>query len=138
MKNFVIYLPDGRVIRSGVCQDETFDMQNNDGEYLLEALYTTNQYVVEGNLVDMPPQPTEDYVFDYQNKVWVFDTFIASQKAYALRNKLLLDGPDRISPMWWLSMTIEKQQAWAQYRQDLLDVPNQPGFPVDISWPVAP
>jgi adenylylsulfate kinase-like enzyme len=40
MKNFVVYLPDGSVVRSGLCQDETFEMQNNEGEYLLEALYT--------------------------------------------------------------------------------------------------
>ena len=138
MKNFVVYLSDGSVVRSGLCQDETFEMQNNDGEYLLEALYTGNQYVVDGELVDMPPQPSEDYVFDYQNKAWVFDSFSASQKAYALRNQLLNDGPDRISPMWWSSMTIEQQQAWSQYRQDLLDVPNQSGFPADIVWPVLP
>lgn len=138
MKNFVVYLSDGSVVRSGLCQDETFEMQNNEGEYLLEALYTGNQYVVDGQLVDMPPQPSEDYVFDYQNKSWVFDTFSASQKAYARRNQLLNDGPDRISPMWWSSMTLEQQQAWSQYRQDLLDVPNQSGFPVGIVWPVLP
>jgi hypothetical protein len=86
----------------------------------------------------MPPQPSEDYVFDYQNKAWVFDTFSASQKAYARRNQLLNDGPDRISPMWWSSMTLEQQQAWSQYRQALLDVPNQSGFPVGIVWPVLP
>jgi Phage tail assembly chaperone protein len=138
MKNFVVYLSDGSVVRSGLCQDETFEMQKNDGEYLLEAIYTGNQYVVNGQLVDMPPQPSEDYVFDYQNKVWVFDTFSASQKAYARRNQLLNDGPDRISPMWWSSMTLEQQQAWSQYRQALLDVPNQSGFPVGIVWPVLP
>lgn len=27
---------------------------------------------------------------------------------------------------------------WAPYRQALRDVPQQPGFPTDISWPVAP
>jgi hypothetical protein len=29
-------------------------------------------------------------------------------------------------------------QAARQYRQALRDVPQQPGFPFDISWPVAP
>lgn len=28
--------------------------------------------------------------------------------------------------------------AWANYRQALRDVPEQPGFPLDIVWPVAP
>ena len=30
------------------------------------------------------------------------------------------------------------QQAWADYRQALRDVPEQPGFPENINWPVAP
>ena len=30
------------------------------------------------------------------------------------------------------------QQAWAAYRQALRDIPEQPGFPHDIIWPVAP
>jgi hypothetical protein len=28
--------------------------------------------------------------------------------------------------------------AWAVYRQNLRDVPNQPGFPVTIIWPTQP
>lgn len=28
--------------------------------------------------------------------------------------------------------------AWAEYRQALRDVPNQPGFPFDVTWPVQP
>jgi hypothetical protein len=28
--------------------------------------------------------------------------------------------------------------AWASYRQGLRDVPNQAGFPWEVSWPVAP
>ena len=30
------------------------------------------------------------------------------------------------------------EAAWAAYRQDLREVTKQPGFPFDISWPVAP
>ena len=30
------------------------------------------------------------------------------------------------------------KSAWAVYRQDLRDVPNQEGFPEDISWPNQP
>jgi len=38
----------------------------------------------------------------------------------------------------WASMTTSEQQAWAAYRQALRDVPQQPGFPQNIIWPVAP
>jgi hypothetical protein len=29
-------------------------------------------------------------------------------------------------------------QAWATYRQELRDIPQQAGFPVNINWPTAP
>jgi hypothetical protein len=30
------------------------------------------------------------------------------------------------------------QAAWAVYRQALRDIPDQPGFPANVVWPVAP
>lgn len=30
------------------------------------------------------------------------------------------------------------QLAWAAYRQALRDVPDQPGFPANVIWPVSP
>ena len=38
----------------------------------------------------------------------------------------------------WAALTAEQQQAWADYRQALLDVPSQSGFPHDIVWPNKP
>lgn len=38
----------------------------------------------------------------------------------------------------WASLTVEKQQQWANYRQLLLDVPQQIGFPNDVIWPTKP
>jgi hypothetical protein len=29
------------------------------------------------------------------------------------------------------------QTAWAAYRQALRDIPQQPGFPTDVTWPEA-
>lgn len=138
MKAFVVYINTGRVVRYGQCQDETFDLQANEGERVLEAGFTGNQYVADGQLVNMPPQPSADHVFDYDTMTWVFDTAGAAAKAIFERNQLLREGPDRISPVWWNSMTPEQQQAWAQYRQDLLDIPQQPEFPAVIIWPTAP
>lgn len=50
---------------------------------------------------------------------------------------------DKMSPMRWLTMTDEQKQAWADYRQALLDIPQQPGFPwggdIDAApWPTLP
>jgi hypothetical protein len=30
------------------------------------------------------------------------------------------------------------RQAWAAYRQALRDIPQQPGFPLDVQWPEQP
>lgn len=38
----------------------------------------------------------------------------------------------------WAALTAEEQQAWADYRQALLDVPQQAGFPESVVWPVQP
>jgi hypothetical protein len=38
----------------------------------------------------------------------------------------------------WADMTPEAQQAWADYRRALLDVPQQAGFPNDVAWPLQP
>lgn len=139
MKAYTVYLPNGQIDRTGTCAESDLQYNVHEGELFIEELANPQyQYVAEGNLVDMPPQPSMDHIFDYDTKAWVFDVAGATAKAYARRDQLLKDGPDRISPVWWNSMTPEQQQAWAQYRQDLLDIPQQPGFPADIIWPVAP
>ena len=38
----------------------------------------------------------------------------------------------------WGSLSAEQQNAWAVYRQALLDVPQQAGFPDNIVWPARP
>lgn len=38
----------------------------------------------------------------------------------------------------WAALTTEQQQAWADYRQALLDIPQQSGFPHDVVWPTKP
>ena len=38
----------------------------------------------------------------------------------------------------WAALTAEQQQAWADYRQALLDVPQQEGFPHNVAWPTKP
>lgn len=138
MKDFVVYINNGKVVRSGICQDETFSLQANDGEFILEAEFSGNQYVENGVLVDMPEQPNENYIFDYNVKQWVFDNAKATADALQQRDALLRDGPDRISPIWYDSMTQEEKTAWANYRQALLDITSQPNFPHDIIWPIKP
>jgi len=38
----------------------------------------------------------------------------------------------------WAALDADKQAEWSTYRQALLDVPQQSGFPHDITWPTKP
>ena len=38
----------------------------------------------------------------------------------------------------WADLTSDKQTEWSQYRKDLLNVPQQSGFPSSITWPTEP
>jgi hypothetical protein len=55
------------------------------------------------------------------------------------RDALLQEVDSIVSnPLRWASFSQAQQTAWADYRQALLDVPQQPGFPNTISWPTKP
>jgi len=42
------------------------------------------------------------------------------------------------NPLRWAELTSDKQAEWSQYRTDLLNVPQQSGFPNTITWPTKP
>ena len=56
------------------------------------------------------------------------------------RNQRLENEVDPIvtNPLRWADLTTEKQNEWTQYRTDLLNVPQQAGFPNTINWPTKP
>lgn len=64
----------------------------------------------------------------------------AASAARAERDMKLATEVDPIAgnALRWAALTAEQQQAWADYRQALLDVPSQSGFPHDIVWPNKP
>jgi len=45
---------------------------------------------------------------------------------------------DLLNPIVWDLMTEEKKQEWKDFRQALLDVSDQEGFPQYVDWPVLP
>ena len=42
------------------------------------------------------------------------------------------------NPLRWASLTEEKRQEWMDYRTLLLDLPDQEGFPYNVTWPTKP
>ena len=56
----------------------------------------------------------------------------------ATRDSLLAKHVDRFNAIRFESLNGAQQKAWIEYRQALLNVPQQEGFPFDISWPTPP
>lgn len=81
--------------------------------------------VLDKCVVVTPPQPTAQEISAQR-----------ANEARAQRN-FLLAGTDWVITKAFESATAVPQ-AWATYRQALRDVPQQPGFPENIQWPVKP
>ena len=57
-----------------------------------------------------------------------------------LRDQKLKSEVDPIvsNPLRWADMTTAEQNAWSQYRTDLLNITDQAGFPHNVTWPTKP
>ena len=64
----------------------------------------------------------------------------AAQNVRGVRDDKLADEVDPIAgnTLRWSDLTDEQRAAWAQYRTDLLNVPQQDGFPNSVTWPTKP
>jgi len=56
------------------------------------------------------------------------------------RDNLLVTEVDPIvsNPLRWADMITAEQNAWSQYRTDLLNITDQAGFPHSVTWPTKP
>lgn len=83
------------------------------------------------------------WTWDQQNEKWTdpstqFDDELLAESFRYKRKLLLAKHVDSINPIRWNSMSQEEQQKYIDYRQALLDVPSQPGFPRTHTLPKAP
>ena len=58
----------------------------------------------------------------------------------AQRDDKLVNEVDPLvtNPLRWAELTDDKQAEWTQYRTDLLNLPEQSGFPNSVTWPTKP
>ncbi len=56
------------------------------------------------------------------------------------RDQKLVEEVDPLvtNPLRWGELTDAKQAEWTQYRTDLLNLPEQSGFPNTLTWPTKP
>jgi hypothetical protein len=76
--------------------------------------------------------------------IWVpptqaeLDAAAAAQVREERDNRLLEVDAIAGNALRWAALDADTQAAWSTYRQALLDVPQQSGFPYDITWPTKP
>jgi len=58
----------------------------------------------------------------------------------AIREGLFRSEVDPVitNPLRWSELTTEQQDAWKQYRTDLLNISEQSGFPYSVTFPTKP
>ena len=113
---------------------------NLDGKSYIQGDYSSRDYYIDQTQpVQLPAKPQDEleYHFDWAAKVWTIDQDRSMSTVRQQRNNLL-STVDRINPVWYASLTQDQQQELVAYRQQLLDVPQQAGFPTDIVWPAKP
>lgn len=64
----------------------------------------------------------------------------AGERVRAERDMKLATEVDPIAgnALRWAALDAGTQAAWAAYRQALLDIPAQAGFPHNVTWPEVP
>lgn len=100
-----------------------FTATPNDTEEHGRDIYTRAIAGEFGSIAEWTPPTTEEL----------------AQRARGHRDNLLSELDSIVgNPLRWASFTTEQQTAWANYRQALLDVPQQADFPNTINWPTKP
>jgi len=63
-----------------------------------------------------------------------------SENLRGQRDQKLVEEVDPLvsNPLRWAELTDAKQAEWTQYRTDLLNLPDQAGFPNTVTWPTKP
>jgi hypothetical protein len=95
--------------------------------------------MVNGVSVELSDQEVADRLAEELEWENGRDARAASGVRYDRDNRLKSHVDPIVSnPLRWASMSSEKQGEWMTYRQALLDVPQQAGFPHNVVWPIKP
>ena len=105
---------------------------------LPDEVTDSTHYIDNGKPVPFPTKPGDYYIFDCIKKEWAVDIATAETAVRTQRDLLLTktDWTDTLSAKTRLGESVYCQ--WQEYRQALRDITAQPGFPLEVVWPVYP
>ena len=140
---YTIYDPTtGQIISTFSTSDTSLVSINVGSSNYIEGVYNGDQYYIENNQPILFPQKPinflQEYTFNWATKAWDIDLDKTTILIRNYRNNLLNQTIDKVNPIWYATLTVEQQQELQTYRQQLLDVPQQTGFPTAIEWPTKP
>lgn len=136
---YTSYDPKTGVI-TGTCVSSNAKDLVKSGLTVVAGQYdSSTQYIKNGKAQDYPAKPYTGYWISYNwdGNNWSVNTQLSSANARAVRNDLL-SSVDKVNAIWYSKMTPDDQAAVSAYRQALLNVPQQSGFPISIIWPIKP
>jgi hypothetical protein len=149
MKNYIVYnKTTGEIIRNGMCSDDSFDLQASELEGLVEGIGTFFTCFIKENAVhyytaeqSVLKQTRQLYYMQWSNESfsWVDQRSNETRNVEqwiiikSQRNQLLISSDWTQMP----DVSITTKAAWADYRQQLRDIPIQPD-PFNIIWPTSP
>lgn len=135
---YSIYNNQGEVLNTVDCTLEQLEHQLISGElFAIEGEYLDYQ-IIEGKPNPLSSPPSEYHKYDYINKQWTVDSNLVAENIRLKRNMLLSTEIDNINPIRWNSMNSEQKDDWTMYREKLLNIPQQEGFPLNVVWPEKP
>jgi hypothetical protein len=139
---YTIYDPATGHIQRVIFGDNPDWMQQNlaGQSYVPGEFDGTKYYIHNDQALLKPVNPSNGqqvHKFDYSSKSWQLDLTASEAAVRKLRN-IELATVDKINPVWFSTLSSQQQQELAVYRQALLDVPQQTGFPGTVDWPAKP
>ena len=136
MKISVFDITSGRILRTVQTHVGMAGLQvNGQNEDWIAGSFADDKFYVESfAAVAMPPKPSPHHTFNYTTKQWVLNVEALTASILAQRAQLLQASDWTQLP----DVPLATKEAWATYRQELRDITEHPGYPLEVVWPVAP
>tara|TARA_R110001632_G_scaffold43319_1_gene109636 strand:- start:204 stop:611 length:408 start_codon:yes stop_codon:yes gene_type:complete len=133
---YTVYSPINGQIISTIYSSKVANLELNlpEGSSWIEGEYSGDAYYIkEGAAVELPAKPDYPADFDYSLEQWVWDEDQSWDDLRSERDKLLAASD-------WTQVPDAPvdQPAWATYRQELRELPDNTEDPRNITWPTKP
>lgn len=134
--SFIAYTTLGQITQTGTCPKNQLIHQIVPDCAIIEGSARIGlDWVIDGEILPLPPKPSVHHVFDYQERAWIDPRTVASEWIVVRKER-----DRRIAETDWTQYqdtSLALKVYWAPYRQALRDITVQPD-PFNIVWPEQP